>query len=306
MLHYFSDTYEHSRMRFRESLSNIKEFWPQAGLHSYPIGNKEDNTIDVIKSEAIERNENVVFITTGEHGIEGYTGAAALQMFFEEYLHKLNPETTGVYFVHGINPWGMRHWRRVTENNIDLNRNYIRDWLNHPATFNEDYKKNADLYNPAGEIDDLTKQNTKIHSKLLKNLIKEGYKGVKSAKSKGQYQFEKGVYYGGAGYEDSSKVMMDIQDEVLRHFEHIVHVDLHTGLGPTQELTYVISAYDDRSEPEVSDFYGIKNVQKNGKEDGVGESNNSFTGERWNITRSAPLLPACLKLEQWVKEWTTS
>ena len=31
----------------------------------------------------------------------------------------------GVVLVHGLNPYGFAHFTRTTENNVDLNRNFI-------------------------------------------------------------------------------------------------------------------------------------------------------------------------------------
>ena len=35
------------------------------------------------------------------------------------------PKDVGVVLVHGLNPYGFAHFTRTTENNVDLNRNFI-------------------------------------------------------------------------------------------------------------------------------------------------------------------------------------
>ncbi|WP_235420829.1 M14 family metallopeptidase [Jeotgalibacillus soli] len=273
---YFATNYEESRAAFRSHLEKIKELWPDAQLTTEKIGQEKDNTIDMIYSEARTTNDQVLFFTSGEHGIEGYTGAAVIHLFTDEYLSKLNPETTGICLIHALNPWGMRHFRRVTENNVDLNRNYFLDRSSVPVDVNKHYENEAALFLPAGKITSLKAEKKKLHAQLVKALAAEGYSGITEAKGMGQFQFEKGVYYGGAFEEDSAIFLKKVQKKLLQTFQRIIHMDWHTALGPSNEITMVMSEIDSREAEEMKDKYGLKNIQKFSPHDVKGDSTNYF------------------------------
>src|SRR5512134_3208436 len=142
----FPDTYETSRERFRQNLPAIQKGWPHAQHSHHRLPGDEDLTIDWIYSDALEKNEKVLILTTAEHGIEGYVGAAVLQRFIDKFLLRLDPRSTGLLLVHAINPWGMKHHRRVNADNIDLNRTFLRNQTFDPA-FNPEYDYLNDYIN---------------------------------------------------------------------------------------------------------------------------------------------------------------
>ena len=121
-------SYEASRERFRASLPFYQKSWPQARITSIPLTGQPDLTIEVISSDANQTRQKLLILTTGLHGIEGYVGSGILQLFTEEFLPRLDPETTGILLVHPINPFGMKYWTRVNKNNVDLNRNFTTDF----------------------------------------------------------------------------------------------------------------------------------------------------------------------------------
>jgi len=124
---HFPTTYQESRSYFREQLKKLKKTWPTAVLDKHFISETEDLSIDWITAEPIKKKEKLVMITTGLHGVEGFVGAAMLDLFIKEYADKLDPDSTGLIIVHALNPWGMANQRRFTKDNIDLNRNFMVD-----------------------------------------------------------------------------------------------------------------------------------------------------------------------------------
>ena len=274
--HYFAKNYVESRETFRNHLDNIQKKWPQATLTTKNIGKEDDNTIDMIHSEALSSNDRVLFFTIGEHGIEGYAGAAVVHYFVENYLDQVDPSTTGICLIHALNPWGMRHFRRVTENNVDLNRNYFYDENSVRKDVNQNYAKESDLFLPNGKITNLKEERHKLYAQLIKGLAKEGYAGLKKAKGMGQFQFEQGVYYGGDTAEESAVFLKGIQEKLLGTYPNVIHMDWHTALGPTNEITMVISEHDGRSVEELKEAYHLKNVEKYTPEKVKGDSTNHF------------------------------
>jgi len=112
-------TYELSRERFRASAASISTRWADCHTLSHSLPDNPDLTIDVLAADATREKQKLLIITTGLHGIEGYVGAAVLQLFIEEFLPRLDPETTGLLLIHPINPYGMKHRTRVNQKGID-------------------------------------------------------------------------------------------------------------------------------------------------------------------------------------------
>ena len=274
--HYFAKNYDESRITFRSHLDKIQKKWPEATLTTKAIGKEENNTIDMIYSEALTSNDQVLFFTTGEHGIEGYAGAAVIQLFVENYLDQIDASKTGICLIHAINPWGMRHFRRVTENNVDLNRNYFYDENSIRRDVNKNYAKESDLFLPDGKITDLKEEKHKLYAQLMKGLAKEGYAGLKKAKGMGQFEFERGVYYGGSTAEESAVFLKSIQEKLLGTYPSVIHMDWHTALGPTNEITMVISENDGRSVDELNSASQLRNVETYTPEKVKGDSTNPF------------------------------
>lgn len=110
---FFADTYEQARSQFRSLASQC-----DAELFTLPVGKNGDLTTDV----AIVRRsrEKVIVQVSGTHGSEGFAGSAIQGAA----LHHLSLQSKEVrkddslptlVFVHVLNPYGMRHNRRVNE-----------------------------------------------------------------------------------------------------------------------------------------------------------------------------------------------
>ncbi|TMW70916.1 M14 family metallopeptidase [Alteribacter natronophilus] len=309
---YFKETYTESRERFRDLLSQVREKWPDAELFTENVGREEDNTIDVIYSEAASSNEKAVFMTSGEHGIEGYTGAAAIHLFVDKYMPKVDSSDTGICLVHGINPWGMRHFRRVTENNVDLNRNYFLEPSSIPRHINENYEKESHIFQPVAPVEEIGKEKTELYEAITKGMMDKGTSGIRGAKSMGQFVFERGVYYGGRSAEPSAEYMKSWQKRLLDTFERIAHMDWHTALGPTNEVTMVISDRHEKEEQELQDTYGMENVKVFSHEDVKGDSTDYFYTLRNDKAPSKKLFSALFEFgtfgtsyEAELREFTT-
>ena len=62
---------------------------------------------------------------SGTHGQEGFSGSAVQIGWMAEGGPSRLQKDVGVVLVHGLNPYGFAHFTRTTENNVDLNRNFI-------------------------------------------------------------------------------------------------------------------------------------------------------------------------------------
>jgi hypothetical protein len=243
ILSLFPDTYEESRNRFRDNLAVVQQFWPHARLSHTRLPGDEDLTIEWTYADALEKNEKVFILTMGEHGIEGYVGSAMQQRFIEKFMTRLDPKKTGLLLVHAINPWGMKHHRRVNANNVDLNRNFIYEGSFDPA-INPDYDKVRDTLNPARIIHSLEVSNLIFYGELVWLLARLGMDGFKNATLLGQYRFPQCLYYGGTGYQDETRTLIDLYRQTFSAYDQILHLDMHTGYGPRDQMSLVNSALE--------------------------------------------------------------
>ncbi len=136
-------TYQTSRRRF---LAAANETGADVATHLHPLRgiDGEELAIDVA-SIGPDDAESVLLIVSGTHGVEGFTGSALQHHWLEQHA-AARPAQLRVVLVHALNPYGFAWVRRVNEDNVDLNRNFV-DW-SQPPPANEDYGALAQLLVP--------------------------------------------------------------------------------------------------------------------------------------------------------------
>jgi hypothetical protein len=246
----FPQSYEASRARFRQTLDDVARLWPTSCLGQHRIGGDEDLTIDWIEAKGLSCQQNLMILTTGEHGIEAYVGSAMLQLFVDEFLPRLSPANTGLLLVHAINPWGMTHRRRTNAANVDLNRNFVSDGFNAPP--NSDYAGVDSLLNPQRTIGSLVLSDLAFIAKLLAAVARLGPAGIEAALTLGQYSFPRGLYYGGDALQEETHTMIDLYRRCFGDYDRIVLLDMHTGYGPRHQMSLVNSCLESRDSQELS------------------------------------------------------
>jgi hypothetical protein len=255
LLAFFPETYEASRERFRQNLAGIQKQWPRAESSHHRLPVDEDLTIDWIQSSALEKNEKVLILTTAEHGIEGYVGSAMQQRFIDKYLHRLDPRTTGLLLVHAINPWGMKHHRRVNADNIDLNRTFLWDETFDP-TFNPEYDFLNNSINPVKPIKNLAWSKLNFYANLLWKTILKGLPALKHTLLIGQYRYPQSLYYGGKEYPDETCTLINLYRQAFSAYDQVLHLDMHTGYGPRFQMSLVNSVLETTTSREFEKRFG--------------------------------------------------
>src|SRR5205823_5190293 len=115
-----------ARRRFRAAAAalgaRLEAFpTPAAG----PDGEPLDLTIDAAVHGA-ERPRRVVLLTSGLHGVEGLVGSAVQVAVLDRLAGRQPPPDTAVVLLHALCPYGFDQLRRANEDNVDLNRNFLR------------------------------------------------------------------------------------------------------------------------------------------------------------------------------------
>ena len=172
--------------------------------------------------------ENVLLTISGTHGAEGFCGSGVQVGWIETGLYKEMPENTALMQVHAINPHGFAWLRRVTEDNVDLNRNFIDHGLgDYPR--NEGYEELAEAICPPEWTDAVVAECDRI---LEAYAEKHGLRALQAAVSSGQYSHADGIFYGGRAPTWSRTALEKILQDYLGKARRIGIIDYHTGLGP--------------------------------------------------------------------------
>ena len=119
----------------------------------------------------------------------------------------------------------MAYLRRVNENNVDLNRNFLvpDDTYTGAAP---GYRILHPLFNPpTPPAFDF------LYPRLMYKLVRYGVRKLRQAGAQGQYSFPKGLFYGGAGLEAGPRLYLNWVQKQLNNARRVCAIDVHTGLG---------------------------------------------------------------------------
>lgn len=169
--------------------------------------------------------DSMLMIVSGTHGVEGYCGSALQTHWLDGQLGTLPPNVR-IVFVHALNPHGFAWVRRVNEDNVDLNRNFI-DWSQPPPS-SPGYDEIADLLVPESWS---TAEQERTTAKLLERAAVSGMDKLQADVSSGQYSHPTGVFYGGTGPTWSHEQIQRICAARVGPATKVGIIDLHTGLG---------------------------------------------------------------------------
>ncbi len=248
---YFIDTYEESQNRFLTYEDQLKQHWQKTSHTEYGIGH-ENLMVDTIFAEANKEKENLILLTSAIHGIEGYVGSAMLDVFQSSILQELNPDSTAIQYVHAVNPWGMKHFRRYNEDNVDLNRNFIYDWDTFDLKSNQDYIDLADFYEKDHSVGNSTMHELEFLGSVAKEAVVSGTDKIEKALLTGQYTHPSGVYYGGKEDTKSTEILKGIFKEALgKGYKNVIHIDLHTGYGPRYQMSIFSAVSETMTQDEA-------------------------------------------------------
>lgn len=257
----FCTTYEQTRARLQQRIEALQATGEELQTESYAVDAADDLYIDTLYLPSKEDRTNLIVLTTGVHGMEGYIGSVMLDVFFEEIYTTLDRENTGVLVVSNVNPYGMKYYRRYNENNVDLNRNFILDWQTFDQATNKDYPKVVDFLGPTGKMGNALWQEAGFWLKLAKEAVFTGADTISDALLGGQYEYPQGVYYGGWGDEASTVYLKDVFDRCLDgSYENIVHIDIHSGYGPRYNMVIFNSVYETLNEAQSQEAFGYDHV----------------------------------------------
>lgn len=173
------------------------------------------------------RAAKAIVSMSATHGVEGHCGSGFQVAALREGLFADLPPDTCAIGIHAINPHGFAWSRRVTEDNVDLNRNFIDHAAPYPR--NTGYERLRDAICPAL----WTGESRAQAQRRLEGYAKEhGPMALQQAISGGQYGDPEGVFFGGHAPTWSNRTMAGLFAALGAHARDIAVIDYHTGLGP--------------------------------------------------------------------------
>ena len=147
------------------------------------------------------------------------------------------PKDVGIVMIHAINPYGFAHLRRVNEDNVDLNRNFVDHSQPYPR--NPGYEELAEVLAPKSFS---SWSDAAFLSRLQWHRLRGRTDWLREAVTGGQYSHPQGLFYGGNSETWSNKTIRMISDRHLSQAERIVMVDVHTGLGEYGDAEIILNA----------------------------------------------------------------
>lgn len=231
-LAYFEPNYDRSRDAFRAQAERQAARYRdvERGAIAVPGARDGDLTIDWLYIPAQTQPRRLLILTSGIHGAEGPAGAAVQRHFMAEVLPDTDLAEMGVLVVHALNPFGFRHMRRVTENNVDLNRNLDVT----PALFaleNPGYRIITALLNPEDRADLGSLEHRLFAERALLRILRHGMPALRQAALQGQYELAHGIYFGGHDFEPQKDGLERLLRRVTADYRAVMTIDLHTGYG---------------------------------------------------------------------------
>lgn len=239
---YFSPDYFTARDRFRTAVKKAGGRLEVLPLDCNGPGGEELG-IDIAWF-GVENPRCALLHSSGLHGVEGFAGSA-IQLQLLENLPALFHDAALVV-AHILNPYGMAWLRRVNENNVDLNRNFRVDekYAGAPAA----YDKLDSFLNPASPpaLDFFLPRAAWL-------VARYGMPALKQSMVGGQYDYLKGLFFGGKRLEQGPAEYRAFVNECLAPVRKLVIIDVHTGLGKYGEDTLLV---DSKDYPRLQPIFG--------------------------------------------------
>ncbi len=222
----FSGSYAQARTRFLEAAAT-------AGLpissYDHPLTGRDGEALAMDVAIAGDPHaEAMLVVSSACHGVEGYCGSGVqvASLHDQEWLDLVRASGAAVMYIHALNPYGFSHLRRVTQENVDLNRNFHD--FSQPLPANPAYDELHALLLPAVWPPDAA--NTAAIAQFVQQ---HGPAYFQAAVTQGQHAHPDGLFFGGTAPTWSNRTVRQVLRRHAGAARRLAWVDLHTGLGPS-------------------------------------------------------------------------
>jgi hypothetical protein len=234
----FAGSYGQARAKFLEAAR-------QAGLavesKTQPGEGREGEELAMdVARDGHPDSDKLLLVSSGCHGVEGFCGSGVQVAALRDEAWREHAAARGVavLYIHALNPYGFSHIRRVTQENVDLNRNFPD--FSGPLPVNEAYRELRPLLEPAQWPPPASDG-----AALMQYVARHGEAALQAALTRGQYEFADGLFFGGTGPTWSQLALREALRAHGRRAGRIAWIDLHTGLGQAGAAERIFAARDD-------------------------------------------------------------
>lgn len=251
---YFSPNYAEARRRFLNAASDTGS---AIEFHVHPLKGPSGETLALDVAAVGLKGARKVFVTlSGTHGGEGFLGSAMQTGWLLEGRWRDLPDGMAVVLLHAVNPHGFAWLRRVTEGNVDLNRNFLD--YSQPVPEKPEYDK----LHPALCPEEWTEESLAAAERELQAYADvHGEKTLNRVVMGGQFSRPDGLFYGGMAPTWSRKTILSALEAHCQAAEHIALIDFHTGLGPSGHgECYIVGNKGDPGIEKAGDIWGSDGV----------------------------------------------
>lgn len=234
---YYLETYDEARAAFRAEAAALAERYERVEIGSIPVPSDSAAglTIDWALVPAQEARGRLLIVTSGLHGAEGLAASAVQRHFMARMLPQADLGDLSVLLIHSINAWGVNAFRRVTEHNVDLNRNFDTTDALYQG-INEGYRTIEGLLNPTGPVKLASPTHRFFRMRAVAAIARHGMPALRQAALQGQYEYPKGIYFGGQGPEPHRDLLEPVMRAAAEGCDPVMIIDLHTGYGERGKL----------------------------------------------------------------------
>ena len=222
---FFSGDYAEARRKFLDASGKVGA---SIESHACPARGPKGESLHTDVAWIGPSDAQKVLVTiSATHGAEGFCGSGAQVGSLEAGFVKKLPAGMALMQIHAINPYGFAWLRRVNEDNVDLNRNFVDHSAPYPV--NQGYEKLAAAISPPEWNDAVIAETDRVFQAYADT---HGAWALREAVSAGQYSHPDGIFYGGSAATWSHDKLLEIFRDKLPRARQIAVIDYHTGLGP--------------------------------------------------------------------------
>jgi len=239
----FSSSYAQARTRFLEAAAI-------AGVpvesHVHPLKGRDGETLAMdVARDGPPDAQGLLVVSSACHGVEGYcgTGVQVFGLHDAQWRAKARDAGVAVLYVHALNPHGFSHLRRVTHENVDLNRNFHD--FGKPLPVNIGYRELQPLLLP-----EQWPPGAANMAAINDYIAQRGEAAYQAALTSGQHEFPDGMFFGGTSPTWSNTTIRGVLRAHGAHARRIAWIDLHTGLGPSGLGERIYAGRDDEAAVE--------------------------------------------------------
>jgi hypothetical protein len=234
----FSTHYAQARGKFLHS-ADAAGLTVESHIHPLPGRDGETLAMDVVR-DGPEDAQNLLIVSSACHGVEGFCGSGVQVNALRDkaWRETAHAHKVAVLYIHGLNPFGFSHIRRVTHENVDLNRNF-QDY-SQALPVNEAYREVEPLLLP--EVWPPNEANAQATAQFI---AQHGMVALQAAVTRGQHQYPDGMFFGGTAETWSNLTLRKVLQQHARQTQRLAWIDLHTGLGPSGVGERIFACADD-------------------------------------------------------------